>query len=238
MGRGLPHGRARPEVDQAVKEAAEIEGFIRAQTTIMALPLSPQIELHLAADARGIFQATETFCGGNGWPSYWAFAWPGGQALASYISNNPHLVAGKRVLDLGSGSGVGAIAAGKAGASRVIAADPDPLAGVAIAINAARNEVDVQVVTQDVLGAAPDADLVLIGDLVYEPELATRVTRLLETTYAKGIDVIWSDRTTARRPALPFVLLSEYRAPLLPALEESHFESARVWRLGGTERQA
>lgn len=207
-----------------------IADFIRAQTTLVAPPLMPSIELHLATDARGIFQATHEFCGGE-WPPYWAFAWPGGQAMARHIVENPRLVDGKTVLDLGAGSGIAAIAASLAGADRVIAADTDPLAAAAIAINAAGNAVELETVTGDMLGCAPEVGLVLIGDLVYEPELATRVTGFLEAARKNGTTVLLADRTTARRPDLPFELVAEHHAPLTPMLEENHFESARVWRL-------
>lgn len=210
--------------------ASEIARFIADQTTAVAL-LPGSIELCLATDARGIFQAADAFTGASGWPPYWAFAWPGGQALARYIGDNARLVEGKRVLDLGAGSGIAAIAAARAGAGEVTAADPDPLALAAVSINAARNGVEIETIERDLLGAAPDADVILIGDLVYELELATRVTGFVETMRAKGATVIWADRTTARRPALPFALQAEYCAPLTPMLEESHSERARVWRL-------
>lgn len=231
MGGGLPNGRPRSQVDQAVKERAEIEAFVRARTQVVRPPLTPDIMLRLARDARGIFQDTDTFCDGTGWPPYWAFAWPGGQALARYVTDNPQVVDGRRVLDLGAGSGIAAIAAARAARCRVVAADPDPLASVAIGMNAAENGVNIDVVTEDVLGGELEADLVLLADLVYEPELATRVTRFLEMMRARGIGVIMADRTTAKRPAIPFELLNEVRAPLLPSLEESHFEAARLWKL-------
>jgi predicted nicotinamide N-methyase len=147
------------------------------------------------------------------------------------VLDNAALVAGKTVLDIGSGSGIGAIAAKRAGALRVAASDPDPMAGVAIAMNARHNGVEIAALTEDALSSGPDVDLVLIGDLVYEPELATRVTRFLEAAREAGTEVILGDRTTGSRPPVAMTLLSEYEAPLSPMLEESHVERARVWRL-------
>lgn len=187
--------------------------------------------MHLATDARGIFQTLRDSGIDTSWQPYWAFAWPGGQALARYVLDNPALVAGKTVMDIGAGSGVAAIAAAAAGASRVAAADPDPLAAAAIQINARENGVEIEIVTDDMLGREPQADLILIADLVYELELEVRVTRFLEAARARNAQVILADRTTARRPPLAVSLLGEYRAPLTPLLEESHFEHARVWRL-------
>lgn len=197
----------------------------------------PEISLHLASDAREIFQARAEFAPSSDWPPYWAFAWPGGQALARHILDHGHLVAGKTVLDIGSGSGIGAIAAKRAGARHVATADPDPMAGVAIGMNALHNGVEIATLTEDVLSSAPNADLVLIGDLVYEPDLATRVTRFLETARDAGTEVILGDRTTGRRPPLAMTLLGEYEAPLSPVLEESHVERARVWRLDKSTRR-
>lgn len=191
----------------------------------------PEINLHLAADAREIFQERAAFAPSPDWPPYWAFAWPGGQALARHVLDNAHLVAGKAILDIGSGSGIGAIAAKRAGARHVIASDPDPMAGVAIGLNALHNGVDIVASTEDALSFERDVDLVLIGDLVYEPDLATRVTRFLEAARAAGTDVILGDRTTGRRPPIAMTLLSEYEAPLSPMLDDDHVERAHVWRL-------
>jgi predicted nicotinamide N-methyase len=208
-----------------------LERFVLQHTSLRRPPLVPEINLHLAADAREIFQARTEFAPSPDWPPYWAFAWPGGQALARYVLDNAALVAGKTVLDIGSGSGIGAIAAKRAGALRVAASDPDPMAGVAIAMNALHNGVEIAALTEDALSSGPDVDLVLIGDLVYEPDLATRVTRFLEAAREAGTEVILGDRTTGSRPPVAMTLLSEYEAPLSPMLEESHVERARVWRL-------
>jgi predicted nicotinamide N-methyase len=198
--------------------------------------LVPEIRLNLAADARGIFQAVRESTIDTDWPPYWAFAWPGGQALARYILDHPQLVSGRTVMDIGAGSGVAGIAAAVVGARRVTAADPDPLAAAAIQMNGRENGVEIETVTDDVLGHEPQADLILIADLVYEPELAFRVTRFLEAARTGNVQVIMADRTTARRPPFDLLLLDEYRAPLTPMLEESHFEHARVWELEPARR--
>lgn len=206
--------------------------FIQANTKLLAVPLVGEIRLHLAEESMPIWQKTEEELGEMGLPPpFWAFAWAGGQALARYVLDNAALVAGKTVLDIGSGSGIGAIAAKRAGAHRVAASDPDPMACVAIAMNALRNGVEIAALTEDALSSAPDVDVVFIGDLVYEPELATRVTRFLEAAHRAGIEVILGDRTTGHRPPIAMTLLSEYEAPLSPMLEEDHVERARVWRL-------
>jgi predicted nicotinamide N-methyase len=216
---------------------AAIEAFIRQECAVGTPPLAPEIALLLARDAREIFSRADDLVGGGlGARPYWAFAWPGGQALARYILDNPGLVAGKRVLDMGSGSAIGAIATLKAGAASATAADIDPLAAAVAPMNAALSQVSLDSVSRDLLGEDADADLVLIGDLVYEPELQMRVGSFLSAAIQRGIPVLYADRTTARRPsALPFRLLAEYEAPLEPPLVEGFVERARVWSLGPSE---
>lgn len=206
--------------------------FIHAETMLLTPPLVPEIELHLARASRDIFRAAEQYeRTDERWPPYWAFAWPGGQGLARFILDNASLVAGRQVADVGAGSGLAAIAAMKAGAAGAVAIDPDPLSWAVIRMNAAQNGVAVDAVLEDPLGSTPSTDLILIGDLVYEPELETRVTAFLEAAVKQGTSVLFADRTTARRPKLNFVLQAEYTSPLVPALEDTHIEHSRVWLL-------
>src|ERR1700687_5148722 len=126
--------------------------FIRHNTAIVAPPLVPEILLHLATEVTPIWQATEeTLARGAVPPPYWAFAWAGGQGLARYLLDHPETVAGRELLDFGAGLGLVAIAAAKAGAAKVTAAEIDPFAAAAIAINAALNGVTIEVVTTNLL---------------------------------------------------------------------------------------
>jgi predicted nicotinamide N-methyase len=126
------------------------EAFIRANTRLIPPPLVPEIRLHLAEESVPIWQKTEEELGQmNVPPPYWAFAWAGGQALARYVIDNAAQVAGKRVLDLGSGSGLTAIAALKAGAASVLAADIDRFALAAVHLNAEANGVSVETTAED-----------------------------------------------------------------------------------------
>src|ERR1700761_4177205 len=118
--------------------------FILANTEALAPPLTPELQLHLAVEVMPLWRKTEEELAAMGAPPpFWAFAWAGGQALARYILDNPAEVAGREVLDIGSGSGLVAIAAMKAGAASVLAADIDPYAAAAIALNAKINGVEV-----------------------------------------------------------------------------------------------
>lgn len=209
-----------------------IRSFIERSTEIVTPPLAPELRLRLASDPHGIFEAAHEFVsGGLGARPYWAFAWPGGQALARYIIDHPNLVRNKRILDIGAGSAIAGIAAMKAGARAVTAADVDPLAVGAIVANAALNEVEIAATEEDLLGTDTRFDLIIIGDLVYEPDLKDRVGMFLAAHKKRGVPVLYGDRTTARRPTGDFENLAEYEAPLTPPLVEGFIERARVWLL-------
>src|SRR3954462_8824420 len=158
---------------------ADRKAFIRANTRLKPVPHVPEISLYLADESVPIWQKTEEELEQIGLPPpYWAFAWAGGQALARYVLDHPQEVAGKRVLDLASGSGLVAIAAAKAGAAPVIAADIDAFTEAATSLNAGANEVYIEVIVQDLLdrpaSAQPRYDLILVGDLFYERDTAAR----------------------------------------------------------------
>jgi predicted nicotinamide N-methyase len=209
------------------------ELFVGATTRAVRAPLVPEITLALAVSATDIFEAAEHLVRAEDerYPPYWAFAWPGGQALARYLLDHPATVRGRRVVDIGAGSGISAIAAALAGAADVLAADVDPAAEAAIGLNALANDVGVRTTREDLLGSVPEADVLLIGDLVYEPALATRVASFLSAAALADATVLLGDRTTAKRPPLTFELVAEYAAPVVPALPGNPFEAARVWRL-------
>src|SRR4051812_46723729 len=150
--------------------------FITANAALMAPPLVPEIQLYLATEVMPLWRATEEELETMGVPPpYWAFAWAGGQALARYLLDHPETVAGKRVLDIGAGSGLVAIAASKAGAASVIAADIDAFSAAAIGLNAAANGCAITVTQHDLIGTGGDWDVILVGDLFYERPLAERL---------------------------------------------------------------
>ena len=158
------------------------ESFIIANAALIAPPLVPEIRLYLATEVVPLWRATEEELEKMGVPPpYWAFAWAGGQALARYILDHPEQIMGKHVLDIGSGSGMVAIAAAKAGAASVLAADIDAFSIAAIRLNAAANGVTVAVTQDDLIGAESDWDMVLVGDLFYERPLAERLLGWLKT---------------------------------------------------------
>lgn len=208
--------------------------FVRANTEILPPPLVPEVKLHLAHEALPIWQKTEEELGAIGLPPpFWAFAWAGGQALARHILDNPDIVRGKRVLDLASGSGLVAIAAMKAVAASVSAADIDHFAVEAVALNAELNGELVTPVADDLLDKDPprDIDVILVGDLFYEKHLATHCLDWLNRAHARGIDVLIGDPGRSYLPKDKLISIAEYKVPVTRELEDAEIKKTAVWRL-------
>lgn len=214
----------RPIVDRTA--------FIRANTAAMAPPLVPEVVLHLAHEAVPVWRKTEEELGEIGLPPpFWAFAWAGGQALARHVLDHGELVRGRSVIDFASGSGLVAIAAIKAGAASVLAADIDGFAVSAIGLNAALNRVTLEVTREDLLAAPPPAcDVVLVGDLFYEKSLAARTLAWLRQA-AAGSLVLIGDPGRGYLPKDELVKLAEYDVPATRELEDAEIKRSAVWAL-------
>ncbi len=203
--------------------------FVRANTVAMTPPLVPEITLHLAAEVVPIWRKTEEELQEMGVPPpYWAFAWAGGQALARYILDHPQSVAGKRVLDIGSGSGLVGIAAMKAGAARATAADIDVFAAAAIARNAVINGVTVKVATCNLIGGTAPWDVILVGDLFYERPLAERLLAWLKPLQA---EVLMGDPGRTYFPKEGVEKLATYNVQTTRDLEDQEIRQTSVYRL-------
>ncbi len=216
-----------------VSDSHAVNAFIRANTRATAPPLVPEIFLQLADESVPIWKKTEEELGKiNVPPPYWAFAWAGGQALARYILDNPELTRGKCILDLGTGSGLTAIAAKKAGARDVIAADIDHLALAAVLLNAAANNVVVEITDEDLLTKPPvPINVVLVGDLFYERQLADRVLAFIEAAGRLGAIILIGDPQRNYFPRGRFSAIAEYQVPVTRELEDSEIKKTAVWRL-------
>jgi predicted nicotinamide N-methyase len=207
--------------------------FVRATCRLAAVPEAEQIRLYLAHDVIGLWQRTEDELGPGQPPPFWAFAWPGGQALARYLLDHPDLVAGRTVLDLGSGSGLVAIAAAVAGAATVLASEIDPLAVAAIGLNARANAVPAPAVLGDVLdGDGEGAEVVLAGDVWYSRQLAERVLGLIERARARGADVLTGDIGRAFLPHERLRVLDARDVQVVAELEDSGVKRTMVWAFG------
>ncbi|HYK31592.1 MAG TPA: 50S ribosomal protein L11 methyltransferase [Streptosporangiaceae bacterium] len=206
--------------------------FVRAATAIKPVPMVPEILLHQSADAIGLWERTELELGeSDRQPPFWAFAWAGGQALARYILDHPQVTAGRRVLDLGSGSGLTAIAAAVTGAESVLASELDPIAIAAIGLNAALNNVSVST-TGDLLDTdGGDAQVVLAADIWYERRLSARALRLLRLASARGATVLAGDVGRAFLPGEHMRDLAAYDIPVVAELENAAVKRTRIMTL-------
>lgn len=208
----------------------DCSAFIRANTRLSPVPLAPRIKLYLAEEGTELWRKTEDEMErGLGPPPFWAFAWAGGQALARYICDHPELVRGKRVLDLAAGSGLVAIAAARAGASEVEANDLDCFAGAAIALNAIENAVIIKTRLCDLVGSEEPWDLILAGDVSYQPDMAARITIWLEDRARSGTPVLIGDPGRAYLPREKLRSLASYDVPVPLALEDATMKRTDVW---------
>lgn len=196
-------------------------GFIKANMHLAPVAALPEILLykaHPGSGLRRLVDPDEEAEPGAGTPEpqppYWAYAWAGGTVLARYILDRPQTVAGRRVLDLGAGSGLVGIAAAKAGARAVIAAEIDRNGIAAIGLNAAANGVEIITFDKDITkGPPPAVDLVLAGDVFYGREVARRVIPFFDRCLAAGIEVLVGDPGRADLPLSRLRLLAEYQVP-------------------------
>jgi len=207
--------------------------MIAQLTELRRVPLVPEIWLHQAGEPVSAWERVEQATGRTGLdPPFWAFAWPGGQAMARYLLDHPETAAGRPVIDLASGSGLVAIAAARAGAAAVTAYDVDPLAVAAITMNAAANQVSVRAVCADILDRdeVPDgADLILVADAFYERDLASRVLQFLDRARACRVAALVGDLGRAYLPTDRLRPLAAYDVPGLGALEDRDVKRTTVW---------
>ena len=210
----------------------QAKSFILANTALVAPPLVPEVELHLATEVVPLWRKTEEQLEAEGVPPpYWAFAWAGGQALARYVLDHPESVRAKAVLDFGSGSDLVAIAAMKAGAASVLAADIDAFAAAAIMLNAEANRISIDVTSEDVIGTAGEWQTILVGDMCYERPLAERLLAWLQERAARGALVLLGDPGRTYFPKSGTEKLATYRVQTTRELEDREIRETSVYRL-------
>ena len=205
--------------------------FIRAHTAPGRAPLVPELLLYLATEITPLWQATEDWLAARDLaPPFWAFAWPGGQALARHVLDHPALVAGRRVLDFAAGGGIAAIACARAGAALVEAAEIDPLALAAVGLNAALNGVTVHPAQGDVIAGAGRWDLILCGDVCYEAPMTARILPWLRAR-ARTATVLLADPGRAYLPRAGLARLVRYAVPTTRELEDREEREVTLYRL-------
>jgi predicted nicotinamide N-methyase len=210
----------------------DVAAFLRAHTAVAPAPLVPEISLHLATEITPIWQATEAWLEREGVaPPFWSFAWPGSVAVARMLLDRPELVRGKRVLDFAAGCGLAAIAAARAGAASVEAAEIDPLAVAAIHLNAALNGVEVSALAEDVVGRPCRWDRVIAGDVCYEAPMARRILPWLRGLAAAGAEVWLADPGRAYVPREGLETLARVPVPVTRELEDRDVREVTVSRL-------
>jgi predicted nicotinamide N-methyase len=212
---------------------ARARAVVLGRTRLAHPPVVPELVLHLADDMDDAWAAVQReLDDGELPPPFWAFAWVGGQAVARHVLDAPDLVRGRSVLDLATGSGLCALAALRAGAAGVTAVDVDPVAVEAVALNAAANGLELDVLCSDLLDAPPPpADVVLAGDVFYDAAMSARVQPWLLAAARQGATVLVGD---PGRGYLPRALLDEVAVVEVPTtreLEGVDVRTVRVFRL-------
>ncbi|HYZ32860.1 MAG TPA: 50S ribosomal protein L11 methyltransferase, partial [Crenalkalicoccus sp.] len=155
------------------------------------------------------------------------------QAMARLVLDEPARVAGRRVLDFAAGSGLAAIAAARAGAAMVEAAELDPLACAAIRLNAALNGAAVAALEGDLVGGPGRWDIVMAGDVCYEAAMAARLLPWLRGLAAEGAEVWLADPGRAYAPREGLEPIARFAVPTTRELEDREVREVTVARLRG-----
>ncbi|KUL30502.1 class I SAM-dependent methyltransferase [Actinoplanes awajinensis] len=198
--------------------------MLDAPTALLPVPLAPELSLHLVTAPVGLFDLTGGEFRSDTPPPFWAFVWAGGQALARYLLDHPDEAAGRRVLDVATGSGVAAIAAARCGAAQVAVTDIDPEAVAAAHRNAAANGLTLT-------DRVDEPELVLAGDVFYSPIVAPQMTTQLRAARRNSASVLVGDPGRGYFPERLFTLVTEYVVPVPVHLEETGELRTGVWRM-------
>jgi len=218
-------------------EAEALRTFIRDNLPVTPVPGVPEIRLHKAVPTSGLNRLARD--GGDAFGSpYWAYHWAGGLALARHVLDHPEIVAGKKVIDLGAGGGLVGIAAAKAGAAAVTAAEIDPYAVTALKLNCALNRVEIGIAELDITqDAPPEVEVMLVGDLFYARDLAARVSVFLDRCLRAGCAVLAGDPWRAFLPIGRMREIARYavtETANLPGKESAVF----AWNLDSRDESA
>ncbi|WP_434058491.1 class I SAM-dependent methyltransferase [Coralliovum pocilloporae] len=197
----------------------------------MPVPLTPDIRLWLANEETRLWSLGEQELDALGLPDpFWAFAWAGGQALARYVLDHPHLVQGRTVLDLASGSGLVAIAAAKSGAVHVTANDIDSFAADAIRLNTETNGADCDISTDNLIGTAlARFDVILAGDIFYDQTMTDSLVPWLSEHAHRGMSIYVGDPERSYCPYQWLRKEASYEVAVTRSLEDHAIRKTSVW---------
>ena len=216
----------------ATRSSARLRAFVRRHTTLRPVADIPGLRLHVADDVMETCRLAGLELGQVDPPlPYWAFAWAGGLGIARYLLDHPEAVAGRRVIDVASGSGLCAIVAARSAAAAVLAIDIDPLSEAAVHLNARANGVRIAFSHADPLDAPPPpCDVILAGDVSYEETMAARMFDWFGRAAREGTRVIVGD--PGRRYLPPDLdCLATYRVRTSLELEDAATKESRVFTL-------
>jgi len=185
-------------------------GAFGARLTLRRPTLCPEFELWLLGDDVDLEVGCNELADGEA-PPFWAFCWASGQALARHVLDHPDLVRDKRVVDLGTGSGIAALAAARAGARTVLALDLDPTSRRAAELNAEQNGLEIETSAT----APEDWDLMLAADVLYETGLREWV---MGSARNQG-PILLADPQRTGTPRLDLPVLSRIDATTFPDVD-------------------
>jgi predicted nicotinamide N-methyase len=216
----------------AARSLTELAALVRERTFLAPVPLAPELRVHQAAEPTSLWHATAAAMPGWQEAPYWAYPWAGGQAVARHLLDAPEVVRGRRVFDLGTGCGLVAIAAARAGAALVVACDVDPCCEAAVALNGAANGVAPAFRHGDPIGDdLPGFEVVLAGDPFYDRRLATVGLAWLRGLAARGVLVLAGDPGRNHSPAHGVVERAAYDVPASPHVERAGRLRTRVLQI-------
>jgi predicted nicotinamide N-methyase len=211
--------------------------FVRKHTAPRPVPLAPELRTYQATELTPLWHATAADLRRWDDSPFWAFPWAGGQALARHVLDHPEIVRGRRVLDFATGSGLVAIAAARAGATRVVAADLDPFCEAAVTLNAELNGIALEFRDGDPIGEPlEEFDVVLAGDVFYERPLAERSLAWFAELAAQGLVVLAGDPGRNYSPSSGFTVRARYDVPTTLEIEGRAVLQARVLEIDGRPR--
>lgn len=208
-----------------------VVALLDAHAPWQPLSLCPSLSAWQAQDELPLWEALEAAAGTQVPPPMFALCWPGSQALAHLVLEGRIDVNGRRIWDIGCGSGVAAVAVAMRG-GECLALDIDPLALAATRELARRHGVTLRTSEEDVLEPAhpfANVEVVLGGDLFYSETGARRGQDAVTRWLAAGKKVWLADggRPFFNRCGLPMAW--EGRVPVAKVVEGVTERVVRVY---------